>query len=100
VAATEVDIGRLIARTPGIRGGQPHVVGTGVTVRRLIGLVYCEQLTPEAIVDDMPHLTLAGIHAALAYYHANKERLDAEFADEEHEEAKIVEEWTQSQRRK
>lgn len=97
MAATEVDIGTMITRTPGVRGGRPHVVGAGVTVRRIIGLVYAEGLRPEKIVEEMPHLTLAGVHAALAYYHANKARLDAEFAEEETEEARIVEEWPQAQ---
>ncbi|MDJ0734187.1 MAG: hypothetical protein QNJ47_08915 [Nostocaceae cyanobacterium] len=31
-------------------------------------------------IEDKPHLTLAGIYSALAYYYANKESLDVEFA--------------------
>lgn len=39
-------------------------------------------VTPEEILEDKPHLTLtlAGIYSGLAYYYANKESLDAEFA--------------------
>jgi hypothetical protein len=30
--AADIDIGALITRTPGIKGGTPHIAGTGVTV--------------------------------------------------------------------
>ncbi|HKP53227.1 MAG TPA: DUF433 domain-containing protein [Chloroflexia bacterium] len=86
MATTLVDIGTLITRTPGVRGGRPYVIGSGVTVRRIIGRIYKEKLTPEQIVEDMPHLSLAGIYAALAYYHANQIQMDADFAAEEAEE--------------
>ncbi|HEX9990717.1 MAG TPA: DUF433 domain-containing protein [Chloroflexia bacterium] len=92
-----IDIGTLITRTPGVRGGRPYVVGAGVTVRRIVGLAYVEGLTPEEIASDMPHLTLAGIHAALAYYHANRAQMDADFAAEEAEEEKIAREWAEAQ---
>jgi hypothetical protein len=60
---------------------------------------YEEDLTPEEIVDEMPHLSLAGVYAALTYYHANKARMDAEFASEEAEEDKLEQEWLRSQGR-
>jgi uncharacterized protein (DUF433 family) len=94
--ATVVDIGSLVKRTPGIRGGRPHVAGTGVTVRRIVGMAYWEGLSPEQIVEQMPHLSLAHIHAALAYYHANREQMDREIAEEEAEERRIEEEWRRS----
>jgi hypothetical protein len=37
-------------------------------------------MTPEEIIEDKPYLTIAGIYTALAYYYANKELLDIEFA--------------------
>ncbi|NJK75673.1 MAG: DUF433 domain-containing protein [Microcoleus sp. SU_5_6] len=30
------DIGTLITRTPGLHGGCPHILGKGVTVRRIV----------------------------------------------------------------
>lgn len=30
-----IDISTLITRTPGLHGGKPHIVGKGVTVRRI-----------------------------------------------------------------
>ena len=45
---TVTDIGSLITRTPGIRGGRPCVAGTGVSVRRIVGY-YKLGLSPEEI---------------------------------------------------
>jgi uncharacterized protein (DUF433 family) len=98
--ATAVDIGTLITRAPGVRGGRPYVAGAGVTVRRILGMVYKEGLSPEQIVEQMPHLSLAQVYAALTYYHANREQMDADMAKEEAEEARIEEAWLRSQRRK
>ena len=33
-------------------------------------------LSPEEIAAEIPHLNLAQIHAALAYYHANREEIE------------------------
>ncbi|MBM3457917.1 MAG: DUF433 domain-containing protein [Armatimonadetes bacterium] len=35
-------------------------------------------LTPEELQEELPHLSLAQIYAALAYYHQHKEELDAD----------------------
>jgi len=80
--AKVADIGKFIVQTPNIRGGQPHIAGTGVTVRRIVGW-YKLGLSPEEIAAEIPHLTLAQVHAALAYYHANQEEIEQEIAEEE-----------------
>jgi uncharacterized protein (DUF433 family) len=80
--ASLVDIGTLIERSPEIRGGRPCIAGTGVTVRRLAGW-HNLGLIPEEIAAKIEHLTLAQIHAALAYYHANREEIDNDIAVEE-----------------
>ncbi len=36
MAAAQVDIGTLITRTPGVKGGIPHIAGTGVAVRTIV----------------------------------------------------------------
>jgi uncharacterized protein (DUF433 family) len=71
-----VDIGTLITRSPNVRGGRPRIAGTGVTVQRIVGW-YKLGLTPEEIAAEFDHLTLAHIYAALAYYHANREEIEA-----------------------
>ncbi|MCW5851711.1 MAG: DUF433 domain-containing protein [Anaerolineae bacterium] len=79
---TTADIGPLITRSPNIRRGRPHIAGTGVTVRR-IATWYKMGLSPEEIADEIPHLTLAQVYAALTYYHANRDEIEADLAAEE-----------------
>ncbi len=79
---TPIDIGSLIDRSPEIRDGRPRIAGTGVTVRRIVGW-YKLGLTAEDIVAEIPHLTLAQVHAALAYYHANREEIEKDITEEE-----------------
>lgn len=55
-----------------------------MSVRRIVGWSHTGE-TPEEIVQQIPHLTLAQVHAALAYYHANKDEMDAAIAAEEAE---------------
>ena len=80
--AIGTNIGTLIARSAEIRGGRPHVAGTGVTVQRIVGW-YRLGLTPEEIPMRIGHVTLAQIYAALADYHANREEIDAAIAADE-----------------
>ena len=77
--AVTVEIGSLIDRDPSVRGGRPKIAGTGMTVGRIAGW-YKTGMTPEEIALDYPHLTLAQIHAALAFYHANQDDVEADLA--------------------
>lgn len=79
--STPTDIGTLIVRSPDIRGGRPRIAGTGVTVRRIAGwhkLGY----SVERIANEIGHLTIGQVYAALAYYYANRDEIDADLADE------------------
>ncbi|WP_293338857.1 DUF433 domain-containing protein [Microcoleus sp. CAWBG58] len=78
---TAVDIGTLIVRTPGTCGGRPRIAETRITVEN-IAIDFNAGLTPEQIIDEKPHLTLAQIYGALAYYFANKDQIDADIAAE------------------
>jgi uncharacterized protein (DUF433 family) len=80
--ATETPIETLIERTPGILGGRPRLAGSRISIRQ-IGVHYTAGETPEQILDSYPHLDLARIHAGIAYYLVNRERIDAEIAEEE-----------------
>ena len=77
-----VEIGTLIERDPEVRGGRPKIAGTGFTVRRIVGW-YKVGMTPEEIALEYPHLSLAQVHAALAYYHANRDEIETDIAQEE-----------------
>lgn len=80
--ATAIDIGTLIAQSPEVCGDRPRIAGTGVTVMRIAGW-HRLGCNPEEIARKTG-LTLAQIHAALAYYHANQEMIDS---DLDHEDA-------------
>ena len=75
------DIGTLITRTPDIRGGRPRIAGTGVTVRRVAAL-HQEGASADQVAERIGHVTLAQVHAALAYYYANREEIDTDLARE------------------
>ena len=83
--ATVTEIGSLISRRAEIRGGRPCIAGTGVSVRR-IAQWHNMGLIPEEVVQTFGgHLSLAQVHAALAYYYANQEEIDADLAAEDRE---------------
>lgn len=79
---TAIDIGTLITRTPGVVGGRPRIAGTRMPVLR-ISVLHNSGMSPEEIVSHYGHLTLAQVHAALAYYYANKAEIDADLEAEE-----------------
>jgi len=90
VAQDVVEIGELITRTPGLKGGRPHIAGTGVTVKRIAGW-HRLGMEPERIAAQYGHLTLAQVHAALAYYYANREAIDADLNEEAAEYERLFE---------
>lgn len=79
--AEAIDIGTFIDCAPDVHGNRPKIAGTGVTVKRIAGW-YKLGLSPEEIAQEIPHLTLAHVHAALAYYHANREQIEDDLAAE------------------
>jgi len=82
MTAATVQIGTLITSSPHIRGGRPHITGTGVTVLRIVGW-YKLGWSPEEIAERIGHLSLAQVHAALAYYHANRDEIETSIAADE-----------------
>lgn len=82
VVSPRTDIGALIVQSPDIRGGRPRIAGTGVTVRRIASW-YRVGRSAEEIARQIPHLTVGQVYAALAYYHANREEIDADLAAED-----------------
>jgi uncharacterized protein (DUF433 family) len=80
--ASVTEIGTLIDRDPKVRGGRPKIAGTGLTVSR-VATCYKMGMTPEEIALEYPHLTLAQVHAALAYYHVNRDEIETDIAEGE-----------------
>src|SRR5690348_2984993 len=74
--AASVDIGTLIERRSAFKGGDAYVAGTGVRVKQIV-VYYKLGFSPEQIADKYGHVNLAQVHAALAYYHANQDEIEA-----------------------
>lgn len=92
--STEID--SLLTSTANVRHGQPCISGTGISVHR-IAVLYNLGHSTEDIVRKYEHLTPAGVHAALAYYFANKQQIDSELAADEAEAERIEKEFLDRQ---
>jgi uncharacterized protein (DUF433 family) len=75
------EIGTLLISTPDICGGRLRIDGTRITIHQ-IATLYKGGLNAEEIADQYPYLTMAQVYAALAYYHANKEEIEADLGKE------------------
>jgi uncharacterized protein (DUF433 family) len=69
-----------VVSTPGTCGGKPRIAGSRIQVKHLAIMHERQGMSPGAIVSEFPHLTLADVHAALAYYHDHREAMNAEIA--------------------
>src|ERR1700746_2766874 len=74
-------IDTLLNRSPKVWGGRIRIDGTRVTVHQIV-TCYQQGLTPEEIADQYPHINLAQIYAALAYYHPNQNEIERELEAE------------------
>ncbi len=68
-----------ITKTPGVCGGKACIGGTRIRVMDIVALYATHDLSPHEIVDQYPSITLADVFAALAYYHDNREEIEALF---------------------
>lgn len=71
-----------IIRAEGVRGGEPIVRGTGISVRTIVERFRLGE-TPEHIAAIYPILTLAQVHAALSYYYDHPQEIEAYIAENE-----------------
>ena len=91
------EIGTLLVRSPDVCGGRLRINGTRMTVNQLV-IWYKQGYTPEEIADQYPHLTLAQVYTALAYYHANREEIEVDLAVEKIEADRLDQEHQQTLR--
>ena len=76
----ESTIAEHIEITPGVCGGKPRIAGTRIRVQDVV--VWTEQgRSPDEIVTGYPHLTLADVYAALAYYHDHRAEIDRQMRE-------------------
>ena len=71
-----------IVKEPGYCGGKAAIDHTRVRVNNVAWLAK-RGLTPQQVLEHYPDLTLAQVHAALAYYYDNRDEIEAELAAED-----------------
>jgi uncharacterized protein (DUF433 family) len=67
-----------IVSTPRICGGRPRIDGHRIQVEDVAVWHERQGMSPDQILSEHPSLTLAEVHAALAYYYENRDRIDAD----------------------
>jgi uncharacterized protein (DUF433 family) len=75
-----------IAKDPEVCGGRACIDGTRIRVMDIVALLE-EGYAPEKMLNVFAvSLTLAQVHAALAYYYDHKEEIEAFFAEQDQAE--------------
>jgi uncharacterized protein (DUF433 family) len=95
--STTIELSSMLVRDPNHRGGRPSISGTGVSVDR-VAVLYSQGTSPEEIGERFD-LTLPQVYAALAFYLANREAIDADIDAQDKETLRIAEEWRAQGRR-
>jgi uncharacterized protein (DUF433 family) len=72
-----------IEKTPGVCGGRARIAGHRIRVLDIVVWHEKRGLAPEEIVYQFPGITLADVHAALAYYFDNRQEIEDEFVKDE-----------------
>ena len=71
-----------IESTPGVLGGKPRIAGHRIRVMDVVFWHEKRGLSPDEIIALYPSLTLADVHAALAYYFDHQAEIEVEFKRE------------------
>ena len=80
MTAPPIDLDRFIEITPGVCGGKPRVAGHRITVQNVA--IWYERLgmSADEIASDY-ELSLAEVHAALAYYFDHRDEIEKSIRD-------------------
>jgi uncharacterized protein (DUF433 family) len=71
-----------IESRPGKCGGKPCIAGSRIRVQDIYVWHEIQGRSPVDIVGEFPELSLADVHAAIAYYFDNREQIERDIADE------------------
>lgn len=74
---------QYITKTPGVCGGRACIAGHRIRVQDIVVWHEMRGYCADEIVDMFPGITLADVHAALAYYFDHREEIDADFRREQ-----------------
>ena len=70
-----------IVSSPGVLGGKRRITGTRIAVAHIVSAAKAEW-SPDRIASEY-NLTLAQVHAALAYYHDHRDEIEQEFQEDD-----------------
>ncbi|HRF99236.1 MAG TPA: DUF433 domain-containing protein [Aggregatilineales bacterium] len=82
----------LITSNPKVRGGRPCVVGTGLRVSDVVMAHLYHDQTPDEIAVNYD-ISVASVHAALAYYYEHKTDIDADIRTQIEVARRLKDEW-------
>ena len=68
-----------ISRKPGVCGGKACVDGTRIRVQDIYVWHVLQAQSPEEIIASFPQLSMADVHAALAYYWDHRDEIHEEY---------------------
>jgi len=66
---------------PGYCGGKPHILGHRINVEDVATWHEKMGMSPAEIVTRYPTITLAQVHAALAYYYDHRDEIEADIRE-------------------
>jgi uncharacterized protein (DUF433 family) len=82
-AGAKHSLADYIEKTPGVCSVQPRIAGTRIKVKHVYTWVERMGMTPAQVVAEYPHLTMAQVHAALAYYWSNRDEIHQDIDNED-----------------
>jgi uncharacterized protein (DUF433 family) len=71
-----------IVSKPEVCGGKPCVAGTRIRVQDIYVWHVHRGMSADEIVSEFPHLTMADVFAALAFYWDHREEIQRQMMDE------------------
>lgn len=83
MAAVAQQVIEYIVHDPDVCRGKAVVRGTRIKVSELVRRYEFMGQSPDDILAELPHLTLAQVHAALAHYYDHRDEILAELQAED-----------------
>ena len=80
--SSPLSLADYIVQTPGVCSGQPRIAGTRIKVKHVYTWVEQMGMTPAQVVAEYPQLSMAQVHAALAYYWSHVDQIQRDIETE------------------
>ena len=74
-----------IVSQPDHCGGSPVIKGTKFPVRSVVNYVLRQGISPEELIGEFSHLTLAQVYDALSYYYDHQAEVDQDLRENSQE---------------